>query len=230
MMKKIKTKIIVLCTTVVLLIVVAGCAQNNLDVVGSGSVQSFSAILDAAANNVSVDKENIGWSLTAPDKSARFIWGDDWSKSPVYDAMIEFNVAPFVAAGLDVNKLPGYYISRDNKLLVGIDFGSESPKNTNNTTALNAYKQIVDLRRNNVNYHTQLDHYGIVLGNGNMFEWAKDMKVNSKDIVFVLNPEPLIAAGVDPKAVDGWAYALVPVDIDGKPVEVYKFLKPFDLK
>ena len=35
-----------------------------------------------------------------------------------------------------------------------------------------------------------------MLGNGNMFEWAKDMKTTGmtidqdKDIVFVLNPEP----------------------------------------
>jgi len=38
--------------------------------------------------------------------------------------------------------------------------------------------------------------------------------MNDKDIVFVLNPEPLIAAGVDPKAVDGWVFARVPVEID----------------
>ncbi len=39
------------------------------------------------------------------------------------------------------------------------------------------------------------------LGNGNMFEWAKDMQKNDKDIVFVLNPQPFIDAGVDPAKV-----------------------------
>jgi hypothetical protein len=48
--------------------------------------------------------------------------------------------------------------------------------------------------------------------------------------VFVLNPEPLIAAGVDPQKVEGWAFAKVEVHMDGKPTEVDKFLKPFDLK
>jgi hypothetical protein len=62
-----------------------------------------------------------------------------------------------------------------------------------------------------------------------MFEWASDMSTNDKDIVFVLNPEPLIAAGVDPNAVEGWTYSAVSVDVDGKPTEVYKFLKAFDL-
>jgi hypothetical protein len=43
---------------------------------------------------------------------------------------------------------------------------------------------------------------------------------------FVLNPEPLIAAGVDPEKAEGWIYARVPAD-DG---DVWKFLKVFDLK
>jgi hypothetical protein len=68
------------------------------------------------------------------------------------------------------------------------------------------------------------------LGNGNLFEWAKDMSVNDKDIVFVLNPEPFIAAGVDPSRIEGWVFAKVTVDDpNGRPVQVDKFLKPFNL-
>ncbi|MDR3325447.1 MAG: hypothetical protein LBS82_05645, partial [Spirochaetaceae bacterium] len=68
------------------------------------------------------------------------------------------------------------------------------------------------------------------VGGGNLFEWAKDMSVNDKDIVFVLNPEPFIAAGTDPNAIDGWAFAPVTVDDEnGKPVVVDKLLKPFNL-
>jgi hypothetical protein len=56
------------------------------------------------------------------------------------------------------------------------------------------------------------------------------MSTNDKDIVFVLNPEPFIAAGVDPSKIDGWAFAKVTVDdANGKPVEVDKILKPFNL-
>ena len=64
-----------------------------------------------------------------------------------------------------------------------------------------------------------------------MFEWAKDMSKNDKDIVYVLNPQVFIDAGVDPQKVEGWVSAKVPiVDKDGKTVEVDKFLKPFNLK
>jgi len=56
-----------------------------------------------------------------------------------------------------------------------------------------------------------------------MFEWAKDM-------VFVLNPAPLIAAGVDAARIQGRVFAKVPVkDAAGKTIEVDKFLKPYSL-
>jgi hypothetical protein len=77
----------------------------------------------------------------------------------------------------------------------------------------------------------------VKLGDGNMFEWAKDMNTNGyddsvqdKDIVFVLNPETLASAGVDPEKVDGWAYAQIPIEENGKTTEVWKLLKPFDLQ
>jgi len=102
---------------------------------------------------------------------------------------------------------------------------------------LAAYEQIVEKYRSSINYHTSLDHYGVKLGDGNMFEWAKDLSTNSstgenqdKDIVFVLNPEPLAAAGVDPEKVEGWVYAQVPVEENGQTTNVWKLLKPFNLK
>ena len=56
------------------------------------------------------------------------------------------------------------------------------------------------------------------------------MKTNDKDIVFVLNPEPFIAAGTDPNRIEGWLFTKVTVDDkNGRPVLVDKLLKPFDL-
>jgi hypothetical protein len=63
-----------------------------------------------------------------------------------------------------------------------------------------------------------------------MFEWAKNLDTNDKDMVFVLNPSPFIAAGINPEKIEGWAFAKVTVDDEnGKPIEVDKFLKPFNL-
>ena len=103
--------------------------------------------------------------------------------------------------------------------------GYESSENAND-----AFEELVANNRDAIGYHAALDHYGVALGNGNMFEWAKDTSTNDKDIVFVLNPQPFIDAGVDVTQVEGWVFAKVETMEDGKKVEVDKLLKPYDLK
>lgn len=83
-----------------------------------------------------------------------------------------------------------------------------------------------DMSREKIGYHGEMDHYNIDFGGGNMFEWAKDIAANDKDIVFVLNPGPFIAAGVDVNNIEGWAFAKVKT-MDG---EIDKLLKPFNLE
>ncbi|MDR3314562.1 MAG: hypothetical protein LBS96_08950 [Oscillospiraceae bacterium] len=240
-MKKIK-RIAAVAAGLALVATLAACSGlKSLDVVGQQSIASFDAVLKTIPGSVKADELNAGWALTAPDDSVRFIWSDDYSKSPLHDVMLEFDAQPFLDAGLDPEKLPDNYAFYEGDamgvkmLMVGTKLGGND-KVSGTSTALSAYELIVNQYRDTINYHTSLDHYGVKLGDGNMFEWAKDMKTNSyddsvqdKDIVFVLNPEPLIAAGVDPALLKGWAYASVSVEVDGKPVDVMKFLKPFDL-
>ena len=221
----------------VLLIVILNSVGGNLDVVGRDSVTSFNAVLETIPDQVKADEMNGGWSLMAPDGTVRFIWSENYSKSPLRDVMLELDAKPFVDAGLDAAKLPDNYAAYEGMLMVGTKLGSDALIYNGDATPLAAYEQIVNNYRSSINYHTALDHYGVKLGDGNMFEWAKNLSTNSvteknqdKDIVFVLNPEPLIAAGVDPQKVEGWVYAQVEVEENGQTVEVYKFLKPFNLK
>ncbi len=227
-MKKVKKAILTICAGAMAVLALVGCSQ--LDVVGRASITSFDAVLKAIPDKVQADEMNVGWSLSAPDDAVRFIWSEDYSRSPIHDAMLEFDAQPFIEAGLDPSKLPENIQYYEDKLMVGTKFGSDELKYFGKATPLKAYEQIVNLYRDSIGYHTALDHYGVKLGNGNMFEWAKDMSTNDKDIVFVLNPEPFIAAGVDPNAVTGWVFAKVPVEENGETVEMDKFLKPFDLQ
>lgn len=223
-----KKKIILLALTVTTMFSFAACKQT--DVIGKNSVKSFEKVLSKLPDKISEDKDNNGWSLSAPDDSARFIWSKDFSSNSTFDAKIEFDAKPFIDAGLDVNKLPEEMISGD-KLVVGTDFGDESLTYKGEATPLESYKKIVDLKRDSISYHSALDHYGISLSEGNVFEWAKDMDKNDKDIVFALNPEVFINAGVDPNKVEGWVFAKVEtMDMNGKEIEVDKFLKPFELQ
>jgi hypothetical protein len=209
-------------------VMVSACSQ--LDVVGTDSKRSFNAVLNALPGSILADEMNAGWSLSAPDGAARFIWSADYSKSPLHDVMLELEARPFLNAGLDPGKLPEDIAFYDGKLMVGTKLGSNQLKYSGAPTPLASYEHIVNLYRKTIGYHTALDHYGVSIGDGNLFEWAKDMSTNDKDIVFVLNPEPFIKAGVNPNAVQGWTFAKVPVDINGKAVEVDKFLKPFNVQ
>jgi hypothetical protein len=241
-MKKIKR-----IAAVAAILVLAGslAACSSLDVVGNQSITSFDEVLKTIPGKVRADELNAGWALSAPDDSARFIWSEDYGKAPLHDVMLEFDAQPFLDAGLDPGKLPENYVFYEGEamggmgsqmLMVGRKLGGND-RVSGTATALSAYELIVSQYRDEINYHTSLDHYGVKLGGGNMFEWAKDMKTNGyddsnqdKDIVFVLNPEPFIAAGADPEKIEGWAYAQVEVEEGGKKEQVWKLLKPFDLK
>jgi hypothetical protein len=203
---------------------------GKLDVVGNDSVKSFENVLLRIPQSLGPDEANGGWSLAAPDGTARFIWSRNYAESPRYDVMLEFDAAPFIAAGLKPDKLPENFAFAGGRIMVGTKLGKDQLKYQGEVTPLASYEQIVKLKRKAIGYHMAMDHYGVNLGDGNLFEWAKDMAANDKDIVFVLNPAPLIAAGTDPARVGGWTFTKVTVDDkNGKPVQVDKILKPFDL-
>lgn len=227
-MKSIKSKILITALSLNIIVSISACGKS--DVVGEVAKTSFNSVLEAIPNQIEEDKMNGGWSLSAPDDSARFIWSKDYSKSMTHDVMIEFDAQPFINAGLDVNKLP-QGLAFEDKIMLGTELGDEELKYSGDATASTSFNQLVDLNRDSIGYHEKLDHYGVDLGDGNKFEWAKDMRSNDKDIVFVVDPEIFVKAGVNPEKVEGWTYASVEVkDENGKPIEVMKFLKPFDLK
>lgn len=205
-----------------------GCADT--DTIGKQSITSFREVLNAMPDNVSADDMNGGWSLASPDGTERFIWSKDFSSGTPHDVMLEFTAQPFIDAGLDISKLPADMVLGDT-LMVGDTLGDEKITYKTDATPLESYKKIVELNRERIKYHSDLDHYGINLGNGNMFEWAKDMDTNDKDIVFVLDPQTFIDAGVDPEKVEGWLFAKVTVmDENGKKIQVDKLLKPFEIQ
>jgi hypothetical protein len=222
-----KKKIIYTAFSIIAMLGLTAC--NKLDVIGDYSVKSFRAVLEAVEDNVTEDTAFGGWSLEAPDGEARLLWSKDFSRTGPYDVMLEADAKPFLDAGLDPGKLPEGMLAGD-KIVVGTELGDKAFSYDGDAAPLTTYEQIVDDYRGHISYHMALDHFGIGLSNGNMFEWAKDMDTNDKDIVFVLNPEPFIAAGVDPSKLRGWVFAAVEtMDDHGKKVQVDKFLKPFDL-
>jgi hypothetical protein len=207
-----KTKLFTLCCAVLTLIMAVSCGK--LDVVGKDSARAFGEMLDTLPSS---DDGN-DWRIAALDGGASFVWNGE-------RAAVIVDTEPFAKAGADISQFTNV---SDGQLLIELNFQSAGREKTN---PLADYQRIVDTARSRIGYHTALDHYNIDLGDGNMFEWAKNMSTNDKDIVFVLNPAPFIAAGVDPNKIDGWVFTKVPsMDANGKAIEVDKILKAFNLK
>jgi len=220
--KKIPMIILIL----LMLISFSGCGK--LDVIRDYSIKSFDKILTLSGDRVKTDESATSWSIYAPDQTARMVLSKDYSKSNL-DVSIETDAKPFLKAGLDGTKLPKGMLVGD-KIIVGTNLGETALSYEKEPTPLEIYKKIVSFSRDHLKYHAKLDHFGIDLTNGNVFEWAKNTATNDKDIVFLLNPQVFIDAGVDPNKVEGWLFAKVEtMDSNGKKIQVDKFLKPFNL-
>jgi len=224
-------KAAIIALSLVAILSLSGCQAT--DVIGKDAQVSFEAVLNKTPDKVKADEVNNGWALESP-KGERFVWSKDFSSVDKPDLMLEFDATPFLSAGLDATKLPKdmyLYDKTTNILMIHSELGADKFTYSGDATPMKSFTNIVKTYRDTVGYHAALDHYGIALGNGNMFEWAKDMAKNDKDMVFVLNPQPFIDAGVDTTKVEGWVFAKVEImDKSGKKEQVDKFLKPYDLK
>lgn len=239
----------------VLALGLGSCAES--DVVGKAAVTTYDVLIKALGPRVTWAEADQSYVLESP-LGDKFLMAKDFSrdngmasmgvadgKAPVAkmespDLELEFDASPFIAAGLDASKLPVdeqvQYMVEDGKFMIHFDWGSTQftaipvPATTVQGQAVQSFEQLVSTFRDRVGYHEQFDHFGLALGDGNMLEWAKELASNDKDLVFVLNPEPLVKAGLDPAKLAGWKLSKVKVkDAGGQTSEVEKLLRPFNL-
>jgi hypothetical protein len=84
--------------------------------------------------------------------------------------MLEIDAAPFLAAGLDPARLPENFAFYDGMIMVDTKLGQKTLRYSGQATPLASYEQIVKLKRSVIGYHGALDHYGVNMGDGNLFE------------------------------------------------------------
>lgn len=217
-MKKImkKTTKIMLAPSLLAVMVLTLSACAKTDVVATTAIKSFESVLNA--DPAKVTKDENGFVLKTPKGTEQFSFGSNIA--------VTFELTPFVEAGLDVEKLPDYIKADGDYLIIRV----ENKGGFTETTANKVFEALVKNNREAIGYHAAMDHYGVALGNGNMFEWAKDLETNDKDLVFVLNPQPFADAGANVESIEGWVFAKVETMDNGKTVEVDKLLKPYNIK
>ncbi|TXT45174.1 MAG: putative lipoprotein [Spirochaetes bacterium] len=221
----------ILGASMVLILGLASCAET--DVVAKFSKSSFRAVLDASGERAAKAEGGLYWSLASP-QGDQVLFAADFAGTSKPDLIMSFDAKPFLAAGLDMAKLEfpaGTEATLEGeRLTIKFELGDNAFSADAGASFATAFDETVRTNRARIGYHAALDHYGISVGGGNMFEWSKDMKKNDKDIVWVLDPAPFAAAGVDPGAVGGWLFAKVEtMDESGKTVFVDKLLKPFNI-
>lgn len=200
------------------------------DLVGKAAVTSFKAMIGGLPAKPVLDESRGLWVLTAPDGSAEFVWRAGAGQDKAYDAALVFPAEPFLKAGLVAEKLPSGMLE-EGKIVVGTKFYAALPEASDKATPEGSFEEVVASNRDLIGYHAQMDHYGLNLGDGNVFEWAKNGDQNDKDIVFALNPRLFIDAGADPSKIEGWIFDKVEIEeASGRKVKVDKLLKPFNLK
>lgn len=210
-------------------LILASCAGT--DIIASTAVESFEAMVTTDAVRVDEDAALDAWSVQGPDDTIFYLGKRSDGE---LDTAIDLDATPFLEAGLKPEKLPEnvfFFDENSQRLRIMGELGQNPLKGQTGNDITGTFKQWVETYRNAIGYHSALDHYGMDMGSGNMLEWAKNLDTNDKDLVFVLNPEPFISAGVIPQQLEGWIFAEVEtMDKTGKAIMVEKFLKPFDLK
>lgn len=208
--------------SIVILLIFSITKLPGLDVVKKESLKSFKIITEVLSDDILFDQNLNMWSLTSKDDSIKFYFGNNEENN----FKIEFSIEPFIKQNININSLPNGYKVVDNKIVISQKLNKNF---INDSTAYETYKNIIDISRESLKYHAEMDHFSIELPNDNAFEWAKDINNNDKDIVFSLNPEPFIELGINPKEINGWTYAKVPMMKQGKMIEVYKLLKSYNI-
>lgn len=213
----------VILLAVVLIAILAGCTTKPAEETPVEAVDPSVASFEALSESVEWTVDGNYFITVAPDQSVSLSIAQSYTSEN--DVVMCVDAAPFIAAGLDVTKLPeGLYV--DGRL----NYVTSIEGNTTYTNVTEAFTDILNIQADLVGYHAALDHYGLSLQDGNVFEWAADVNTNDKDIVFVLNPQTLIDAGVNVEAIDAWIFAEVEImQADGSMKMVPKLLKPFDL-
>lgn len=79
-----------------------------------------------------------------------------------------------------------------------------------------------------IGFHPELSHWGFTTPAGDKFEWTADTAANVADLAVVLLADPLVAAGVDPNALQakGWLYNPATTGDHSTPAVL---IKPYDL-
>ncbi|MCL2566357.1 MAG: hypothetical protein FWE24_11230 [Defluviitaleaceae bacterium] len=193
-----------------MMLLLTSCA--SWDLIGIGAVEAFDRVINS--ENVRVENTDIGWVLNMPDGNASLSLDRDGSTSRI--SFQEYTVR----------------LIDGNVLWMGASFEFNTTEYETEMTPLTIFKQILHYRPEFIGYHDTGHHYMLHFGDsGNMLMFARDIASQEAGVVFMLNPEQFIEAGVDVHNIDGWHFGPhETMTIRGQTVTRDFLVKTFDLR
>jgi hypothetical protein len=223
------SRIAVLAGVFTIAVLLAAC--TGLDVVATGAGSSFEKLLKTLPP-AAVSRVGTMWTVQSPGGEV-FAWSADFSaRGP--DLLLQIPAGDLLRAGLDPARLPREsmgYINDSREISFSLEVGSDQFASRSSENPALSFREIIEKHRARFGYHPALDHFNISLGRGNLVEWASDFSKNDKDLVFVLDPAPFLAAGLEPARLKDWVLAKVEVvDEKGAKLTVDKLLRVYNLQ
>ncbi len=195
-------------------IALASCAE--LDVIAQKAPGSFARVMELAGLEDSGDR----WEA---ELSGRVSITIEKRRGP-YALLVSFDAAPFLAAGFDQDSSGPFSLQGGS-----LDLWSSVPGSGGLKSPEEAIAAIARDERKRLGWHAALDHYGVDLAPGVMLEWARDPAENDKDLVIVIDPAAIGGPDFRPGDVEGWIYADVEIEREGRKSAVKRLLKPWSL-
>ena len=172
-------------------------ANPKLDVVANYAVESFKSLGEEIG--LSGGNERI-YDVYSPDGTEVFSYGES--------VMLTIDTGWFVKAGFDPDKFGGEAAVGDSRFTItsnhveGVDMANEND-------IFDTFENVLRSNRHALEYHMDHDLFELHLGGGNAYRWAKDWRANTRGMTFVLNPQPLIEAGLEAENLEGWTFASI---------------------
>lgn len=197
---------------------------------GDAAYKAFSNIIKQNKDKIGFHAELSHWGYTLPT-GEKLEWTKDTSAN-VADIALVMLADPFINAGLDVKKLDeNEWLYKPAAKEEGQDLPNRlvkpyniSDKKQKSSGSEDAIRRIIRQKPELVKYDSESKKYSISLGKGFEAQWTEEIGATSSDIVFVLNAEPLIKAGLETNKLQGsyWTFKPAKGDTPAQLIKSYK--------
>lgn len=223
--------IMVVALSSVIVLSLAACGNKDVEEnITEKGINAFNEIVETYPDKKGFHDAMQHWGFEV-ESGEKFEWSNDMSANKADFAMV-VQAEPLINAGLDVEKLDKnvWLFEEAGKDSMGMEQPALlilpydiSDTKTTSTESDESMQALLAADNDNLIYHEDQQHYVLNLGGTNEVIWTEELGLNDSDMVFVLDAESLIAAGLDIDKLEGsgWVFKEAS-DKDKTPDQIIK--------